>query len=147
MKEISTKLPQLILMNKSKRKGSFLGRLTCEAGMPYVKRTFSKTDDSRVIEIKKEIDGEERVEYSYYSETPSKNILTVDLGYNFEGDVDVLGNDDNEIAWLDAFHSEKDPKGTHIKRLENIKNLKEELDPEEISKTFEGIFYSIQRYI
>jgi hypothetical protein len=135
-------LPQLILTRRSNEKGRFLEHLTCEAGRPDVNVSvmddFKK--DTRINLIEFMTDNKEKVGSLYYSETlDNKKIITLNLGYPYNGPIFTKDYKENELALAEHL-PKKDLREKHIERINKLENIKENLIPEEVALQFAKIY-------
>jgi hypothetical protein len=138
-------LPQLVLSRYTKDKGRFLERSICELRRPNVNVAimddFKK--DTRINLIKLMTDEKKYIGTLYYSETFNGNkVLTINFGSGYGGPVFSKNYAGEDIADAEQW-PEEGLREKHIKRINKLKNIKKDLNLEEIAEKYEKFLYSL----
>ncbi len=139
-------LPSLAIVKKSDEKGKFLERLTYELDCSGVIVSVMNNKDSRINIIDFITEKNENAGRIYYSETlKERKILTLNLGYNYTGL--IFSKDYKEKDLADVEHwPENILKEKHLERIRKIGDIREDLNPEEVSKKYQDFFYNLKKF-
>lgn len=139
-------LPSLAIVKKSDEKGKFLERLTYELDCSGVIVSVMNNKDSRINIIDFITEKNENAGRIYYSETlKERKILTLNLGYNYTGL--IFSKDYKEKDLADVEHwPENILKEKHLERIRKIGDIREDLNPEEVSKNYQDFFYNLKKF-
>jgi hypothetical protein len=140
--------PQLILASHEDEKVRFLERLSSESDTSNVNVMVmnDKDKDSRINIIKYVTDEKQKEGYMYYSETRSnKKIITLNLGYSYNGPVLFKDSNLNNIAEIEHY-SENILREKHIERISKLDNIKADLNPEETAEKYKSFFNNLKEY-
>lgn len=139
-------LPSLAIVKKSDEKGKFLERLTYDLGCSGVIVSVMNNKDSRINIIDFITEKNENAGRIYYSETlKERKILTLNLGYNYTGL--IFSKDYKEKDLADVEHwPENILKEKHLERIRKIGDIREDLNPEEVSKKYQDFFYNLKKF-
>lgn len=139
-------LPSLAIVKKSDEKGKFLERLTYELDCSGVIVSVMNNKDPRINIIDFITEKNENAGRIYYSETlKERKILTLNLGYNYTGL--IFSKDYKEKDLADVEHwPENILKEKHLERIRKIGDIREDLNPEEVSKKYQDFFYNLKKF-
>jgi hypothetical protein len=139
---------QFILSLPEGEKLRSLEGMTREYGIPNINVIVMDDykHDSRLSLIEYRTNKKEKDGIMYYSETEDgKKIITMNLGYGYNGPVSSKDENGNTLAevehWPEAILRDK-----HTERIDNIKNIKSNLNPEKVAEEYKSFFDALKKY-
>lgn len=139
-------LPSLVIVKKNDEKWRFLERLTYELHEAGVIVSVMNNKDPRINIIDFITEKNENAGRIYYSETlKERKILTLNLGYNNNGLIFSKDYCQKDIADVEHW-PENILKEKHLERIRKIGDIREDLNPEDVSKKYQEFFYSLKKF-
>ncbi|HNZ52022.1 MAG TPA: hypothetical protein PLT60_01200 [Candidatus Pacearchaeota archaeon] len=146
MEKITFKLPQIIFTESGLNRYNYLERIASNSNEPKVNLTFQEDsgEDSRIIAIKYQVEGEEGNDVLYYSEGAHRfSIITANLRFPYIGRVLVRDRNNHKIGVDFENFFKKDLRQRHINKINKRGNIIKNLSPEYVAKRYKDIFYRL----